>query len=253
MCPKDSLMAIRNIKLTICYDGSAYHGWQVQPNGDTIQQQIINALGNLTGQKIKVTGSSRTDAGVSALGQVASFFIDSPIPTENFAKALNSWLPRDIAIAAAIEADMSFNAISSTKSKHYRYTLCTSKTPPVLKITQCWHYGYPLDAGQMDAAAKLLIGEKDFKSFASAADERKSSVRTVTRCQVTRAGEEIYLDIEGNGFLYNMVRNIMGTLVEVGRARWHPEKITEILKAKDRTKAAKLAPATGLCLMQIDY
>jgi tRNA pseudouridine38-40 synthase len=246
-------MAIRNIKLTICYDGSAYHGWQVQPAHDTIQQQIINALYNLTGQKIKVTGSSRTDAGVSALGQVASFFIDSPIPTENFARALNSWLPRDIAIASAVEADKSFNAIGSTKNKHYRYTLCMSKIPPVLKITQCWHYGYDLDAGQMDAAAKLFIGEKDFKSFASASDERKSSVRTVTRCEVSACGDEIYLDIEGNGFLYNMVRNIMGTLVEVGRTRWTPEKITEILKAKDRREAAKLAPAAGLCLMRIDY
>ena len=250
---KDSLMALRNIKLTICYDGSAYHGWQVQPNGDTVQQQIINALHNLTSQEIKVTGSSRTDAGVSALGQVASFFIDSPIPTENFARALNSWLPRDIAIAGAVEVDHSFNAIGSTKNKHYRYTLCTSKTPPVLKITQCWHYGYDLNADLMDAAAKLLIGEKDFKSFASAADERKSSVRTVTRCEVSQAGDEIYLDIEGNGFLYNMVRNIMGTLVEVGRARWTPEKVIEILAAKDRTKAAILAPAAGLCLMRIDY
>jgi len=246
-------MDVRNIKLTICYDGSGYHGWQVQPNGDTIQQQIINALLNLTGQKIKVTGSSRTDAGVSALGQVASFFIDSPIPTENFAKALNSWLPRDIAIAEAAEAHPSFHAIASTKNKHYRYTLCTSKTPPVLKITQCWHYGYDLDIELMNAGAKLLIGEKDFKSFASAADERKSSVRTVTRCKLSQAGDEIYLDIEGNGFLYNMVRNIMGTLVEVGRARWTPDKITEILEAKDRTKAAKLAPAAGLCLMRIDY
>lgn len=246
-------MSVRNIKLTICYDGSGYHGWQIQPEHDTIQQQVEKALYSLTGKQIKVTGSSRTDAGVSALGQVASFFIDSPIPTENFAKALNSWLPRDIAIANVEEAGTSFHAIASTKSKHYRYTLCTSKTPPVLKITQCWHYGYDLDAGQMDEAAKLLIGEKDFKSFASASDERKSSVRTVTRCEVTKAGDEIYLDIEGNGFLYNMVRNIMGTLVEVGRGRWTPEKITEILDAKDRTKAAKLAPAAGLCLMRIDY
>lgn len=239
--------------MTICYDGSGYHGWQVQPNGDTVQQQVEQALHSLTGQDIKVTGSSRTDAGVSALGQVASFFIDSPIPTANLAKALNSWLPRDIAIAEAIEVDKTFNAIASTKSKHYRYTLCTSKTPPVLKIKQCWHYGYDLDTELMNAAAKLLIGEKDFKSFASASDERKSSTRTVTRCEVTQASDEIYLDIEGNGFLYNMVRNIMGTLVEVGRARWQPENITEILKAKDRTKAAKLAPAAGLCLMRIDY
>lgn len=246
-------MVTRNIKLTICYDGSGYHGWQVQPNGDTIQQQIEIALLNLTGQKIKVTGSSRTDAGVSALGQVASFFIDSPIPTDNFPRALNSWLPKEIAIAESVEVDESFNAISSTKSKYYRYTLCTSKTPPVLNIRHCWHYGYELDVESMDAAAKLLEGTKDFKSFASAADKRLSSVRTVSRCVVTACDDEICLNIEGDGFLYNMVRNIMGTLVEVGRGRWAPSKITEVLAAKDRTEAAKMAPPTGLCLMRIDY
>jgi len=248
-----TLMPKRNIKLTICYDGSGYHGWQVQPNHDTIQQQIQNALRNLTGQDIKVTGSSRTDAGVSALGQVASFTIDSPIPTENFAKALNTWLPQDIAIHAAIEADHSFHAIASTKSKHYRYTLTTSKTPPVLKITQCWHYGYDLNTDQMNAAAKLLIGKKDFKSFATASDERKTSTRTLTRCEITQCDDEIYLDIEGDGFLYNMVRNIMGTLVEIGRGRWQPDKIIELLDAKDRTAAGPTAPASGLCLMRIDY
>ena len=246
-------MAVRNIKLTICYDGSGYHGWQVQPNGDTIQQQIINALQNLTGQKIKVTGSSRTDAGVSALGQVASFLIDSPIPTQNFAKALNSWLPRDIAIAEVVEADPTFHAIASTKSKHYRYTLTTSKTPPVLKITQCWHYGYDLDSEQMNAAAKLFIGEKDFKSFASAADERKSSVRTVTRCEISKQGDEIYLDIEGNGFLYNMVRTFAGTLLDIGRGRLPVECVESVLESGNRADCGPTAPAGGLYLLRVLY
>ena len=231
-------MAVRNIKLTICYDGSGFHGWQVQPEHDTIQQQVENALYRLTGQQIKVTGSSRTDAGVSALGQVASFFIESPIPTENFAKALTARLPDEIAVAEAVEVDASFNAISSTKSKYYRYTICTTKTRPVLKIRHCWYYPYDLEV---------------FKSFPSAADERQSSVRTVTRCEVTAHGDEIYLDIEGDGFLYNMVRNVMGTLADIGRGRWEPEKINEILQAKDRTAAGILAPAEGLCLMRIDY
>jgi len=246
-------MAARNIKLVICYDGSGYHGWQVQPEHDTIEQQIETALEKLCGQKIKVTGASRTDAGVSALGQVANFFIDSPIPTQNFAKALNMYLPDEIAIAEAVEVDQSFNSITCTKNKWYRYTLCTSDVRPVLSIKHCWHYKGGLDISKMDQAAKLFVGRQDFKSFASAADERQSSVRTVSRCEVTCEGENIYLDIEGDGFLYNMVRNIMGTLVEIGRGRWEPEIVTEILRAKDRTAAGPLAPAEGLCLMRIDY
>ena len=246
-------MAARNIKLTICYDGSGYHGWQVQPEDDTIEQQIETALESLCAQKIKVTGASRTDAGVSALGQTANFFIDSPVPTENFAKALNMYLPDEIAIAEAVEVDKSFNAISCAKNKWYRYTLCNGPVRPVLSIKHCWHRKGDLDVEKMDQAGKLLIGKKDFKSFASAADQRQSSVRTVTRCEISSQGENIYLDIEGDGFLYNMVRNIMGTLVEIGRQRWQPEIITEILNAKDRTAAGPLAPAEGLCLMRIDY
>lgn len=246
-------MARRNIKLIIAYDGSSYHGWQRQPSDDTIQQQLEIAVERLTGQKISITGASRTDAGVSALGQVANFRIDSPIPTENFAGALNSSLPEEIAVCIAEEADDSFEAIRCAKGKLYRYTICTSPIRPVLKIRQCWHYPYRLDAGQMNKAAKLIVGKRDFKSFASAADTRQSSVRTVTRCDVVARADGLDIEVEGDGFLYNMVRNITGTLVEVGRGRWGPEKITEIIDAKDRTAAGPLAPAQGLCLVRIDY
>ena len=246
-------MARRNIKLIIAYDGSSYHGWQRQPSDDTIQQQLETAIERLTGQKISITGASRTDAGVSALGQVANFRIDSPIPTENFAGALNSSLPEEIAVCIAEEASDSFEAIRCAKGKLYRYTICTSPIRPVLKIRQCWHYPYLLDAGQMDKAAKLIVGKRDFKSFASAADTRQSSVRTVTRCDVVARADGLDIEVEGDGFLYNMVRNITGTLVEVGRGRWGPEKITEIIEAKDRTAAGPLAPAQGLCLVRIDY
>lgn len=246
-------MAIRNIKLTIAYDGGSYHGWQRQPDADTIQQQMESALERLTGQKISITGASRTDAGVSALGQVANFLIESPIPTENFAGALNASLPDKIAVCGAEEADDTFDSIRCAKVKLYRYSICTSPIRPVLKIGQCWHYPYRLDAGEMDKAAKLIVGERDFKSFASAADTRQSSVRTVTRCDVFAQSDGICIEVEGDGFLYNMVRNITGTLVEVGRGRWGAEKITEIIEAKDRRAAGPLAPAQGLCLVRIDY
>jgi tRNA pseudouridine38-40 synthase len=246
-------MAIRNIKLTISYDGVNYSGWQTQPGKRTIQGLLQQALGELTGTFIKINGASRTDAGVSALGQAVNFLIDSPIPTENFVKALNHRLPRDIVIAEAVEVDQNFDASASAKSKLYRYTIFTGKKRNVLKTRNCWHRPAPLDIAAMDAAAKMLLSQKDFKSFASAADKRESSVRTVMQCQVKQEDNWVYIDIEADRFLYNMVRNIVGTLIEIGRGKWKPEKITEILDAKDRKAAGPIAPAAGLCLMWIKY
>ncbi len=246
-------MAIRNIKLTISYDGLNYSGWQNQRGKRTIQGELERALGELTGVFIKVNGASRTDAGVSALGQVANFFIDSPIPTENFVKAINHRLPQDIVATEAVEVDQTFDASGSAKSKLYRYTIFTGKNRNVLKTRNCWHRPAALDTAAMNAAAKMLIGKKDFKSFASAADKRESSIRTVMQCQVTQEDKWVYIDIVADRFLYNMVRNIVGTLVEIGRGKWKPEKIDEILEAKNRTKAGPIAPAQGLCLMWIKY
>jgi tRNA pseudouridine38-40 synthase len=246
-------MAVGNIKLSIHYDGSGYHGWQAQSDRPTIQAEVERAIEELTGQRIIVNGASRTDAGVSALGQVANIRIDTPVPTENMARALTGILPEDIAIAEAVDVPDEFDAISSAKSKLYRYTIYTGPTPPVLQIKHCWHIRAKLDAGCMERGAKLFVGTKDFKSFASAADRRQSSVRTVISCDVKADGEWIYIDVEADGFLYNMVRNIVGTLVEVGRGRFRPEKISEILEAKDRTAAGPISPAAGLCLMRIDY
>jgi tRNA pseudouridine38-40 synthase len=246
-------MTLRNIKLVIAYDGSSYSGWQRQPDTPTIQQTVEEALEKLCGFAVKVNGASRTDAGVSALGQTANIKLESPVPTENLPRAITRILPDEIAVVSAEEVDPDFDAITDAKNKHYRYSICTSKTPPVLRIRHCWHRQGKLDVQDMDKAAKMLVGEKDFKSFASAADTRLSSVRTVGRCDVSEDGDWIYVDIEGNGFLYNMVRNITGTLIEIGRGRWTPEKIEDILAAKDRTAAGPLAPASGLCLMRIDY
>jgi tRNA pseudouridine38-40 synthase len=246
-------MSIRNIKLTISYDGLNYSGWQNQRGKRTIQNELERALGELTGVFIKVNGASRTDAGVSTLGQVANFIIDSPIPTENFVKALNHRLPKDIVITEAAEVNRSFDASGSAKSKLYRYTIFTGKNRNVLKTRNCWHRPAALDIAAMNAAAKILIGKKDFKSFASAADKRESSVRTVMQCEVTQKDKWVYIDIEADRFLYNMARNIVGTLVEIGRGKWKPEKINEILEAKDRKAAGPIAPAAGLCLIWIKY
>ena len=246
-------MAVRNIQLTIQYDGLKYSGWQAQPGKRTIQGQVEQAVSELTRVYTKVKGASRTDAGVSALGQAAHFSIDCAIPTENFVKALNDRLPSDIRVLDAAVVGADFDVSSDAKRKHYRYTICTEKKPNILKIRNCWHRPGKLSISKMQKAAELLIGEKDFKSFASAADRRKSSVRTIFRAEFTADNDWIYFDIEGDGFLYNMVRNIVGTLVEVGRGRWQVEKITDILDAKDRAAAGPIAPAQGLCLMKIEY
>jgi tRNA pseudouridine38-40 synthase len=246
-------MAIRKIKLTVQYDGSRYSGWQTQPGKKTIQGELVEALSNLVGTKIPVHGASRTDAGVSALGQVALFEIESPIPTENFPDALNGRLPRNIVVTSAEEVPPKFDLMGDVKSKLYHYTIYTGRYRPVMKLNQCWHLHKKLDVAAMNSAAQLLVGTKDFKSFASAADKRESSIRTIFRCDVTAQDKWIYIDVEGDGFLYNMVRNIVGTLVEIGAGRWKPEKIIEILEAKDRTAAGRLAPPQGLCLMWIKY
>lgn len=274
-------MSVRKIKLTVQYDGSRYSGWQTQPGKKTIQGELVEAMSNLVGTKIPVHGASRTDAGVSALGQAALFEIDCSIPTENFPNALNGRLPRNIVVTSAEEVHPKFDLLGEVKSKLYRYTIYTGRYRPVLELNQCWHLHKKLDITAMNEAAQLLVGTKDFKSFASAADKRESSVRTIFRCEVNSPcvmreascetnnndthntqyairdtqhdNKLIYIDVEGDGFLYNMVRNIVGTFVEIGVGRWMPEKISEILEARDRTAAGRLAPPQGLCLMWIRY
>lgn len=248
------MLTIRKVKLVIHYDGSGYHGWAAQPGTATIQGTLQEAFEKLCGQTVEVVGSSRTDAGVHALGQVAhAVLTDCPVPTENLQKAINRLLPDEIVIASLQEVPDSFDAITSTVSKVYRYTICTDPVRPVFEIHRCWHYPAALDIEAMQRAAARLVGTKDFKSFASAADQRQCSVRTLTRCRVSSDPPWITMEVEADGFLYNMVRNIVGTLTEVGRSRWNPEKMDEILQARDRAAAGPIAPAGGLCLMQIFY
>jgi tRNA pseudouridine38-40 synthase len=246
-------MGIRNIKLTVLYDGSEYHGWQIQPGLRTIQGTLTEAIQELIGAEVRVFGASRTDAGVSALGQVALVQIDSSIPVENLARVITHRLPPEIAVAEAVEVPQGFDLMCQVKSKLYRYTIFTGPLRPVLQIKHCWHLPAKLDIAAMAQAAAMLVGKKDFKSFAAAADKRQTSVRTIFRCDVKQKDDWVYIDVEGDSFLYNMVRNIVGTLVEVGSGRLEPEKINEILAAKDRTAAGPIAPAAGLCLMWIKY
>ena len=245
-------MAVRKIKLTLSYDGLNYHGWQFQPDAVTIQGNLDIALASLFGHPISTTGASRTDAGVSAIGQSVCFEIDSPIPTANLVKAINGLLEPEIAVTDAIEVSPDFNVISDVASKSYRYNLFVSPIRSVFH-RHFWNLRYNLDIKQMDIALQHLVGRHDFKSFACAADQRQDSVRTIFSCQINSSPPHISIDIAGDGFLYNMVRNIVGTMVDVGRDRIDSESIPKILAAKDRTAAGPIAPANGLVLQWIKY
>lgn len=247
----------RKIKFTIAYDGTDYHGWQVQPGFKTVQETLCQAATGLVGRKAHMHGASRTDAGVHAKGQCGLIEVATPIPTENFPRALTDRLPRNIAVLDACDVGRSFDLIGDVTRKLYRYTLCVTKPRPVMQMRYCWHCPGDIQVAAMQTAAQALVGTHDFKSFASAADHRKSSVRTLFRCEVNQHTDPphhwITVDLEGDGFLYNMVRNIVGTLVDIGHGRWTPAQIEQILAAKDRTAAGQLAPASGLCLEWIKY
>ena len=246
-------MAVRTIKLTIAYDGTDYSGWQIQLGQRTIQGELTEAISNLVGAEVRVFGASRTDAGVSALGQAGLLQLDSPIPTENLAQAITHKLPQDIAVIEAQEVPEGFDVIGGATSKLYQYLIYTGQARPVLEIRHCWHLPAKLDVEAIRKAAAKLIGKKDFKSFAAAADKRESSVRTIFRCDAVEDGQWLYFEVEGDGFLYNMVRNIVGTLVDIGCGRIAPEQIETIIQAQDRRAAGGIAPPQGLCLMWIKY
>lgn len=243
--------------MTIAYDGTDYHCWHKQPGLRTIQQTISDAASALIGHKVHVHGASRTDAGVHALGQLGLIETATNIPNQNIVRALNDRLPQDIAILDATEAPWNFDLIGAVRRKLYRYTIYIAKIRPVLDIRFCWHLPCLLDVEAMNEAARTLIGRHDFKSFASAKDRRKDTVRTIFRLDLWRGAgprqDYVYIEVEGRSFLHNMVRNIVGTLVEVGQGKKTPDQMAAILAAKDRTAAGQLAPASGLCLMWIRY
>jgi len=247
--------ATRNIKLVIAYNGAAYHGWQRQAEGiDTVQLQVEQAAGRVVGHPVSVNGAGRTDAGVHAEGQVANFHTTNlAIPLKGMRRAMNSRLPHDIAIVSASEAPGDFHASRSAVGKTYRYRIHVSPTRPVMLHRQVCHYWRPLDVEAMQAAGRRLIGTHDFVGFAASADDRETTVRTIFRCDVAAVGPEIHVTVQGDGFLYNMVRIITGTLIDIGRGRWTPERIDEILASCDRTDAGPTSPPDGLTMVCVHY
>lgn len=246
-------MKKKRIKLTIAYDGTNYCGWQVQPNGITVEEVINKALCKLTGEDIAVIGASRTDSGVHALGNVAVFDSATSIPPERIAMALNQRLPDDIVIVKSEEVAPDFHPRYCDCEKTYEYHIINTRTPIPTKRLTNYFVSYDLDVERMQQAADYLVGEHDFVSFCNVRTQVEDTVRTVTELEVLREGEEITIRISGNGFLYNMVRIIVGTLVRVGRGFYTPEKVKAILEAKDRKAAGVTAPAHGLMLVEIRY
>lgn len=249
----------RNLKLTLSYDGTDFSGWQVQPDAPTIQGTLSSAIGRLTGEIVLPQGSGRTDAGVHALAQVATFSTASSVPTENFTKALNDILPASIRILDVAEVAADFHARKSARAKTYRYRIYREPICPPFLARYVWHFPYPLDEKAMAEAAQLAVGEHDFTSFAAVDPERGrdneelSNVRRVLSSSFAREGEELVYSVRGNGFLHHMVRNLVGTFILVGKATLGPSDIARILNARNRSAAGATAPANGLCLMGVEY
>ena len=251
----------RSVKLVLQYEGTNYAGWQVQSNAATVQEKVENALATVLREEVRVAGASRTDSGVHALGQVAAFKTFSPIPLDRLHRALNGLLPPDIRVAELAEVEEDFVPRFS-KEKTYRYAIACGQSPGPFQERYAWHVREALDFDAMQAGTKPLAGEHDFTSFAASGGGEKTHVRRIFSIDFGPGGiintcdddEAVYhFDITANGFLYKMVRNIIGTLVEVGRGKISPGEVAEILEAKDRTRAGPTAPPHGLCLVSIRY
>ena len=244
---------MRRVKLTIAYDGTNYCGWQIQPNGITIEEIVNKALSKLTGEKIVVIGASRTDSGVHAMGNVAVFDTETTIPPERVAMAVNRILPEDIVVVKSEEVPLDFHPRYCDCEKTYGYHIVNTRIPIPTKRLTTYFVSYELDLDKMREGASYLIGEHDFASFCNIKTDVESTVRTVKELEILENGEEITIRISGNGFLYNMVRIIVGTLIRVGRGFYEPVQVKEILEAKNRKAAGVTAPPHGLMLMEIRY
>ncbi len=244
---------MKRVKLVVAYDGTNYKGWQVQKNGMTVAERLNRALKDLTGEEIQVHGASRTDAGVHAMGNVAVFDTEARMAADKFVFALNQRLPEDICVQDSCEVPMDFHPRFQKTVKTYEYRILNRKFPlPAYRLNTYFYY-YPLDVEKMRKAAAYLVGEHDFSSFCAAGAQVKTTVRTVYSLEVLQDGALITIRITGNGFLYNMVRIIAGTLIRVGSGQWEPEQIPRILEARNRAEAGPTAPAKGLTLMEIRY
>lgn len=245
---------MKNYRMTVQYDGGRYHGWQVQKATDmTIQGKLQHVLETLAGRPVEVIGSGRTDAGVHAVGQVANFHMDCDFSAEEIMAYLNRYLPEDIAVIAMEEADERFHSRYNAVSKTYLYRIHTSPVPNVFERKYAYTYTEPLDIGQMECAAALLVGKHDFASFCGNKHMKKSTVRTVTDIEIRRTENEIRIYFTGDGFLQSMVRIMTGTLIEVGSGRCAAESMPQILAAKNREAAGYTAPPQGLRLEKVCY
>lgn len=245
----------RNIRLTIEYDGTRFYGWQAQRKTTrrTAQEEIEKAGRRLFGKVIDLIGSGRTDSGVHAEAQIANFKVDSNLPLLNIKKGLNSYLAKDIAVLSAEDASPGFHARFDAREKLYKYTIINRRVrSPLLKRYTAF-VSYDLDIKAMKVAAKNFIGKNDFKSFQASDKKERHSVRTITRCEVISRPPIVEIYVQADGFLYNMVRNIVGTLIDVGRGRIKPGRVKEILSKRHRSAAGQTAPAKGLCLVKVFY
>src|SRR5579864_3820236 len=264
---------MRNLKLVLAYDGTDFCGWQVQPEATSIQGTLASAIGRITGEKVPPQGSGRTDAGVHALAQVATFPTESVIPAANLVIALNDFLPVSVRVLEATEVPGGFHARKSAKAKTYRYRIYREAICPPFLARYVWHYPYPMDFVPMEKAAPLIEGEHDFTSFAAVDPEktssqeednstfrtqrsetpRNSNVRTIFSSQWRQDGDEFVYEVRGNGFLHHMVRNLVGTFLLVGKETLKRQDVIRILEAKDRSLAGATAPACGLYLVNVEY
>ncbi|MFZ0959066.1 MAG: tRNA pseudouridine(38-40) synthase TruA [Candidatus Sulfotelmatobacter sp.] len=264
---------MRNLKLVLSYDGSEFSGWQVQPDAATVQGTLASAIGRITGEKVLPQGSGRTDAGVHALAQVASFVTESAVPTANFVKALNDILPAAIRVLEVTEVPADFHARHSARAKTYRYRIFRDSICPPFWARYVWHFPYSLDEDAMAPAAGLVAGEHDFTSFAAVDPERgrageevsqghaqenvrekmPGNVRRIFSSTWERQGVELVYTVRGSGFLHHMVRNLVGTFILVGKGTLQVADVTRILEAKSRAAAGATAPASGLYLVSVEY
>jgi tRNA pseudouridine38-40 synthase len=244
---------VRNIKLVLAYDGTDFAGFQVQPGKRTVQGELTAALAKILGEEVKVIGAGRTDAGVHARAQVVNFATAAPIPTSRLPAALNSCLPPDLTVWQAEEVPADFHARYAAQGKTYRYLIHQAPQPSPFLRRYSWHLPRPLDVAAMQAAAAQLIGEHDFSSFCAAGGAAKTRVRTLRRLTLGGEGGLLLVEAAADGFLYKMVRNLVGTLVEVGRGAFTPDDVQRILAGRDRSLAGPTAPPQGLILWEVDY
>ena len=248
-CPS----ARRNIRLTLAFDGTAYHGWQIQNDSQTVQGLLSDAIARITGEQVTPTGSGRTDAGTHARGLVANFCTGSRLPPEQILRALNSLLPRDIRVLSARQVPLNFHARMDASSKIYRYQIYLGPILAPHRIREYFHYPLPVDLGKMAQAARLFQGEHDFASFAKTNKSASSTIRRIYHCELRKQGHRLHLTVEGNGFLHHMVRNMAGTLLEVGRGSMSLKDFEDLFLKRDRRLAGFTAPSHGLVLLKVKY